>query len=157
MYKKLLIIAALAIPQVALADTATDCRFSTRIDDAKGINFKCKNSRGKAAKEVTASGNDPYRSCELDMVVTIAASCPNSHTVKAMVTCLAVLDTQGVSPGQIVPLSVQGKKPTTVKGNGSDSIKMKLNWNADKGAAGFIKPKVSKLKCSVLINDVLVN
>ena len=157
MYRNILIIAALAIPQVALADIETDCRFSTRIDEAKGINFKCKNSRGKAAKEVKASGKDPYKSCELDMVVTIGASCPNTHTVKAMVTCLGVLDTQSVNPGNIVPLSVQGKKPTTVKGNSKDSIKMKLNWDAVKDEAGFINPKVSKLKCSVLITDVLVN
>lgn len=157
MYRVLFIIAALVVPQITSADVETDCRFTTRIDEAKGINFKCKKGLGKAAKAVEATGKDPYRSCELDMIVTVGASCPDTHSVKTMVTCLGVLDTQSVNPGNVVPLSVQGKKPTTVKGNGTGSVKMKLSWMVDKGEAGFINPEVSRLKCSVLITDVQVN
>jgi hypothetical protein len=154
MYRILLIIAALVIPQVTLANTETDCRFSTRIDEARGINFKCEEDKGKASK---ASGKDAFKSCKLDMVVTIGASCPDTHSVKTIVTCLGVLNFESTRPGNKVSLSVKGRQPATIEGSGMESVKMTLNWNAGKAEAGFIRPEVSKLKCSALITDVLVN
>jgi len=154
MFRMILIIAAVAVSQAALAAAEAECRYTTRIDDARGINFICKNRTGKTS---TAVNNEVYRSCELDLVVTVGASCPETHTIKTMVTCLGVLEIKAASTGKTMPLSVKGKKPATVNGSGAGSVTMKLVWAAGRDKPGFTSPEVSRLKCSVLINDVLVN
>lgn len=151
MYRHLFIIAALALPQFAPADTKTDCRFTTRIDEAKGINFKCKESTGKQAAP------DHYKSCKVDMVVSVAASCPDDHSIKATVSCLGKLDIEDARPGDELPLVVKEKRLSKMKGEGSDDVKMTLTWKADPSTGSFTNPEVSKLKCTVLVDDVYIN
>jgi hypothetical protein len=151
MYRQLFIIAALAFPHIAFADSKTDCRFTTRIDDAKGINFKCKESSGKHAAP------DHYKSCKVDMVVAVGTACPDDHSVSATVSCLGTLDIEDARPGEEPPLVVKDKRLSKIKGNGTDNVKMTLTWKADPATGSFTKPEVSRLKCTVLVNDVLIN
>lgn len=151
MYRHIFIITALLATPMAHADTRTDCRFTTRIDEAKGINFKCKESSGKHAAP------DHYNSCKVDMVVTVAASCPDDHTIKATVSCLGELDIEDARPGAEPPIVVKDKRLSKMKGTDSDDVKMTLTWKADPTVGAFTNPEVSRLKCTVLVDDVLIN